>query len=222
MLPAANEEENITGVIESACVVLKTVAEDFEIVVVNDGSTDRTQEILDRLSGENTRLRVFSHDKRRGYGASLKKGLQQARAEVVFFTDADQQFDISELPLLLEWIPQFDIVVGFRKQRLDGATRKIFAWGWSRIVRLFFGLAIKDVDCAFKVFKREVLDSIPIASVGAFVNTEILVRARKRGFTIKEVAVTHYPRRFGKQSGAHPRVIVKAFVELLRLRKELR
>jgi glycosyltransferase involved in cell wall biosynthesis len=222
VLPASNEEENIASVIGSASSVLGRISEDYEIIVVNDGSTDRTLEILGNLARDDSRIHVFSHDKRLGYGASLKRGLQKASAELVCFSDADQQFDLSELPLLLEWIPEFDIVAGYRKKRLDGVTRRAIAWGWSRIVRLFFGLAIRDVDCAFKAFRKEVLDTIPIASMGAFVNTEILVRARKRGFTIKEVAVTHYPRRFGKQTGAHPRVIVKALTELLKLRKEIK
>jgi len=222
VLPASNEEENIGHVLAEAGHVLERVAEDYEIIVVNDGSTDGTQTVLERLSQGDRRIVILRHERRKGYGASLKRGLAVATGEAVFFTDADQQFDLEELPLLLEWIPRYDIVVGYRRKRLDGIGRRFLGWAWSKIVRLFFRLKVRDVDCAFKLFTKEALDSIPIASVGAFVNTEILVRATKRGFRIKEVPVSHYPRKFGRQSGAHPRVVVKAIVELLRLRKELR
>jgi len=221
ILPAYNEEKNISRAIEASDKVLASLACDYEIIVVNDGSSDGTEEVVRQLSRGRTNLRCLSHDKNLGYGAALKTGLKKAGKDLLFFTDSDLQFDITELTELMKWIDTHNIVIGYRKRRMDHPGRKILGWGWTMLVRVLFGLTVKDIDCAFKLFRKEVIDSISIDSIGAFVNSEILIRATSRGHTIKEVPVTHFPRLNGKAMGAHPRIIIKALHELSKMYKEL-
>jgi glycosyltransferase involved in cell wall biosynthesis len=145
-----------------------------------------------------------------------------ARYDFIFFTDSDGQFDLEELERLIEWASHYDIVTGYRGKRQDPPHRLINAFGWKMLVRMVLGVKVRDIDCAFKIFQRSVFDRVQIRSVGAMVNTEILAQANAFGMRIHEVRVTHYPRQFGKSSGANLRVIAKAFRELLRLYRQLR
>ena len=222
VFPAFNEAENLPALIESAISIGEGLDLDFEIVIVDDGSQDRSAELLADSSARDPRIRAVHHAANRGYGAALRSGLREARGDLVFFSDADLQFDLAEIQRLLEHAPDFDIVAGYRSPRRDPWIRRAIAWVWGGTVRLLFDLPVRDIDCAFKVFRREVLDAIPIESIGAFVNTEILARARASGFAIKQIPVSHRPRRSGRQTGAHPRVIGRALIELSQLHSELR
>ena len=222
VLPAFNEAENIRESIRRAVSVCERLLLDFEIIVVDDGSDDATASLAHDASMENPVVRILSHKKNRGYGAALKSGIQASRKEYIFFTDADLQFDLEELEGLLISAGAHDIIAGYRAVRSDPIGRRFNAWAWGQLVGALFELRIRDVDCAFKVFHRSVFDRVPIHSVGAFVNTEILVRAQAQGFSLKQVPVSHYPRHAGKQSGADFKVIAKAFRELTRLHSDLR
>jgi len=222
ILPAHNESENIDSIARRALAVLASRFERFELIIVDDGSDDATAQRAEALRSEFPQTRLLRHEGRRGYGAALKTGIQQARGELVFFTDSDGQFDVGELSLLLDKIGRFDIVAGYRVRRRDPLGRAVLAWGWGLLARLLFGLRFKDLNCAFKLFRRRVFDEIPIESVGAFVNTEILIRAKRHGFVWTQVPVTHYPRRAGRQSGASLRVILKALAELWRFWRQWR
>jgi glycosyltransferase involved in cell wall biosynthesis len=221
ILPAYNEEANIRAVVEDAYRNIPKFAPIFEIIVVNDGSKDRTGEICDRLAKEFSNVRVVHHVRNYGYGAALKSGIVRARHDLIFFTDADGQFDLKEVAALLEKTHDFDIVAGYRARRQDPPHRLLFAWGWNVLVRLALGIRIRDIDCAFKVFHRDVFDSIQIQCVGAMVNTEIFAQASKFGMTVREVRVNHFPRRHGKSTGGNIAVIHKAFRELIRMRRIL-
>ena len=222
VFPAFNEQANLTPLVESARALGPQLGRTFEIVLVDDGSQDRSAEVLAALRRREPRVRVVTHASNRGYGAALRSGLREARGDLVFFSDADLQFDLAELGKLLSHAEQFDIVAGYRSPRRDPWPRRALAATWGWIVRALFDLRVRDIDCAFKVFQRRVLESIPIASIGAFVNTEILVRAQNEGFRIHQVPVSHRPRRYGRQTGAHPRVVWRAVRELLALARELR
>src|SRR5437762_2486777 len=221
ILPAFNEAANIRHVIEEAYQTIPTLTPIFEIIVVNDGSKDGTGEICDELAEELPNLRVVHHPQNRGYGAALKSGIERARYDLIFFTDADGQFDLKEVAALLEQTDAYDIVAGYRARRQDPPHRLLFAWGWNVLVRLVLGVRIRDIDCAFKVFNRRVFNSIQIQSVGAMVNTEIFAQASKFGMTVKEMRVSHFPRRHGKPTGGNPAVILKAFRELFRMRRKV-
>jgi glycosyltransferase involved in cell wall biosynthesis len=219
ILPAFNEEANIRTVVEDAYRNIPKFAPIFEIIVVNDGSKDRTGGICDRLAEELSNVRVVHHVRNRGYGAALKSGIERARYSLIFFTDADGQFDLKEAAALLEQTDAYDIVAGYRARRQDPPHRLLFAWGWNVLVRILLGVRVRDIDCAFKVFRRDVFDRIQIQCVGAMVNTEIFAQAARFGMTVKEVRVNHFPRRHGKSTGGNISVIRKAFRELIRMRR---
>lgn len=221
VFPAFNEAENLPTLLESATKIGDQLGVDFEIVIVDDGSRDASAKVLERWRTRDRRVRSVHHATNRGYGAALRAGLREARGELVFFSDADLQFDLRELALLLAHADEVEIVAGFRAPRRDPWLRRAIARAWGGLVGALFDLPIRDIDCAFKVFRREVLDTIPIESLGAFVNTEILVRARAAGFRLRQIPVSHHPRRSGRQSGAHPRVILQALIELALLYGEL-
>ncbi len=222
VFPVFDEAGNIDELIVSACRIGDALTRTFEIVVVDDGSRDGSGPLLDTWAHNDPRVCVVRHPANSGYGAALRSGLAAARGTHVFFSDADLQFDLGELEILLAHANDFDIVAGYRSPRSDPWPRTLIAGVWGLIVRTLFGLRVRDIDCAFKVFNRRVIDAIPLASVGAFINTELLVRARAAGFRIHQVPVTHRRRRHGRQTGAHPRVILRAAVELGALYGELR
>jgi glycosyltransferase involved in cell wall biosynthesis len=222
VFPAHNEEGNIAKAVEQAIHCLEHLSPDWEIIPVNDGSSDNTGEIIQGLSRQYSRVKGVHHEANRGYGAALKSGIQSASKELIFFCDSDLQFHLYELLHLLIWIEQFDLVIGYRAKRNDRLHRVVNAFGWKVLVSNLLGLKVRDIDCAFKLFRRVVFQAIEIDAVGAMVNTDILVQASRMGFKIKEVPVTHFPRVEGEQSGARLRVIAKAFRELLILYRKLR
>jgi glycosyltransferase involved in cell wall biosynthesis len=222
ILPALNEAENLRRGLGPTVDALAALPLDWEIVVVDDGSTDATWATVSEWHGRDPRVRGVRHSQNQGYGAALRTGFRSARHDRIFFTDADLQFDLRELPLLLRHADEHDIVAGYRRFRRDPPHRRLNAWAWGRLVDGLFDLGVRDVNCAFKLFRREVLEHAVIRSEGAFVNTEILARARASGFSVMQVPVTHYPRTYGEQTGARPRVVLRAFTELGRLYHELR
>ena len=221
VFPIFDEEKNIESLLTGAHETATRITPHFEIVLVDDGSRDRSAKIIDDWCRGDERFRLLRHRRNTGYGAALHLGLREARGELIFFSDADLQFDLSELEALVAHANRYDIVAGYRAIRSDPWPRKVLAATWGRIVRGMFGLAVRDIDCAFKLFRREVIEAIEIESVGAFVNTEILVRAKAAGFRIHQVPVTHRRRKYGSQSGANPKVILRAMVELVTLYRDL-
>jgi glycosyltransferase involved in cell wall biosynthesis len=217
VLPVHNEEENIGIVIERALEVLPQYAPDFEIVPVNDGSRDGSAKILDDLARAHPQVKPVTHKVNRGYGAALTSGFGAATGDFVMFMDADRQFDIADLGLLAPFVGQFDIVAGFRMKRNDPLHRRVFAEIFNVTVRILFGVHLRDIDCAFKVFRGDLLRSIELTAPGALINTEIQAKARRQGATLEQVGVHHYPRVAGTATGGSPRVIARAMKETLLL-----
>ncbi len=217
-MPCFNEQDNVQRVTEKARHVLETMKVDYEIILVNDGSSDRTGEIADQLTQQDSRIRVVHHPTNQGYGAALQSGFKAATKDLIFYTDGDGQFDITEMPPLLDLIQTCDIVSCYRLDRKDPLIRKINAWCWTKLVCLLFGLRLRDIDCAFKLYRRCIFDGMPLRSTGALIDTEILARATRKGCRIVQKGVHHYPRTAGQQSGANLRVVLRAFKELFQLR----
>jgi len=217
--PAYNEEGNIKNTVEKAIPVLKNVASKYELLIVDDGSKDKTGEIADKLAEEYSFIRVVHHHPNQGYGAALKSGFYNSKQEWIVFTDSDGQFDFSEVTRLIEKSGEADIVAGYRINRQDPLMRKIFGFGWTFLSRLLLDVGVRDVDCAFKLVKKKVIDTIPPlqSTRGGMISPELLGRAKKAGFKIVEVGVHHYPRKEGKQTGANLKVIFKSFMDLGKL-----
>lgn len=222
--PAHNEEANLEGLVAEALETLPSIADTFEIIAVNDGSRDRTREIADRLAAAHPGVvRVVHHDVNRGYGGALRSGFEASRYDLLAFTDGDRQFRIADLARLTARLAepdQPDVVVGYRIRRADPLIRILYARTYKLANRLFFGLRVRDVDCACKLFRREALDGVRVESGGAFFSAELLVKIGEQGRSIAEVGVPHHPRTAGSPTGARPSVIWRAVKDfwLLRLR----
>jgi glycosyltransferase involved in cell wall biosynthesis len=221
VLPAHNEEDNIVRALESATRVAERLCTDHEIVVVDDGSDDGTAKLVDEFAAADPRVRLIRHHRNAGYGEALRSGFRAARMDLVFFTDADNQFDLDELEAFLPWIDKVDVVAGYRLIRQDTVFRRFVAKGWNLLVRVLFYVPVRDIDCAFKLFRRSVLQELQMESVGAMVNTELMVKVGRSGAGVVEVGVTHYPRTAGQARGADPRVIARACWELVRMYRRL-
>lgn len=213
VLPAHNEEANIKLVVDRALEVLPSYTEDFEIVVVNDGSKDSTAKIIDELGAADDRVRPQHHRVNRGYGAALTTGFKATTGDYVMFMDADRQFDIIDIALLAPFVGRFDVVAGFRMQRNDPMHRRLFAETFNIAVRILFGVHFRDIDCAFKIFRGDMLRSIELTAPGALINTEMQAKLRRQGATVEQVGVHHYPRVAGTATGGNPKVILRAMRE---------
>lgn len=222
VFPAYNEEENVARAVAAAHEALQNYAECYEIIVVNDGSADRTGQILDDLAASDDHVVPCHHPHNKGYGAAVGSGIKQARYDYVFFSDSDLQFDLNEIGKLVEHIDAYDIVVGYRAKRADPLHRRLNAKAWGILVRMLFGIKVRDIDCAFKLFHKRVFEQINLTALGAMINTEILALAVRHGFKTKELPVSHYPRQLGTQTGANIKVIIKAFAELFKMYGRLR
>lgn len=223
VLPAYNESENIEKTVNDAVSYLERTFQDYEVIVVNDGSTDRTPEIVGRLASSNPKIVLVNHPKNLGYGSALRSGFERASLDYIFLMDSDGQFDISDIDRLIPFLDTYDVVVGYREKRADPFIRSLNAWLYHLFIRLLFGLKLRDIDCAFKMFPRRIYHDIrPIESGGALFSAEFLVKLSQRGFTIREVPVRHFPRRFGRQTGANIRVIIRMFKECRRLKNRIR
>jgi len=224
--PAYNEEKNVAKTIEKAIKVLEDIALRWEIIAVDDGSSDKTGKILAQLQKKHPgKIKVITHRPNRGYGGALKSCLYNCKYRWIVFTDADGQFDFSELYHFWDEAKrsQADLVIGYRLKREDPMARILIAnllklWNF-----LFYRAWFKDADCGFKLIKKEVVDSIPsLQTESAITETEFLIRAKRKGFKIVELGVKHYPREEGQQTGGNPKVIWKAAKESFLLWRALR
>lgn len=220
--PAYNEEANIRDTVETALRVIPEFAETYEILVVNDGSSDRTEEITRELIKKYPVVKLVSHEVNRGYGAALKTGFANARYDRVFFSDGDSQFDMRQIERLMPLVPGCDIAAGYRIKRNDPIHRVINGKAYNLLVRVFFGLKVRDIDCAFKIIHKKVLETVSLKSESQFLSAELLIKAKKKGFSILQEGVDHFPREKGTPTGNNPLVVIKSFGELFKLWKELR
>jgi len=216
IFPVYNEEGNIEKVVNSVLEFLPDIFSNFEVIIVDDGSRDRSPQIINQLCRESTNLKVIHHERNMSYGMALRSGFAVTKYPLVFFMDSDGQFDIEDMKDLLKFIYRFDIVVGIRRKRMDSVYRIALGKLYNQINSLFFNIRMQDVNCGFKLLRRSVLDNIPLYSKSGFINVEILVKARDEGYLIKEVPVGHRPRVSGKQKGA---TIKALFFKLLEITK---
>lgn len=221
-LPAHNEEANIERVVGGFCKELPNVADAFEVIVVDDGSRDQTGAIGERMAAADPRIKVVHHPVNRGYGGAVISGIRAATMPYVLLSDGDGQFDPADVQLLAAKTPEYNVVVGRRIHRADPLMRRVNGKAWTILVRMMFGLHISDMDCGFKLFRRDLLQDMELHAHGAMITTELMARLAGRNARICEVGVKHLPRLAGEQTGANMKVILRAFKELFGLYRELK
>ena len=221
--PVHNEAANLRGLVEEALETLPGLAETFEIVIVDDGSKDETPQLADELAGAHSQVRALHHPTNLGYGAALRSGFAAARYANLALTDGDRQFKVADLGRLIERLAAGDVdaVVGYRIRRADPLVRTVYARLYRLANLIFFGLTVRDVDCACKLFQRAALEGVNVESGGAFFSAELLIKLRAAGRRLAEVGVAHYPRTAGSPTGAKPQVVFRAVRDFWRLRLDM-
>ena len=220
--PCYNEAENVGSMIEQCVKVGEDYGIDYEVIVVDDGSRDKSPDIVNQWSAKNPRVKLIQHPQNCGYGAALRTGLKTAKKDLVFLTDGDNQFHLTDIEKLFSKIDSCDVVTGYRIVRQDKAHRRLNGFLWTQLTRTLFGLKVRDVDCAFKLFRRKCLDGLELKSNQLLIHAEILARLKKKGCKIEEIGIPHYPRTAGKASATHPIRILKTFGELFKLFWQIR
>ena len=218
VLPAHNEEGNIEPVVRRAVEVMPSVADSYEILIVDDGSRDATGVIADHLASAEPTVRVIHHPRNLGYGRAWRSGIAQAQFPWIFIMDSDRQFDIGEITKFTPVASGYDIVAGYRIARQDPYYRFLVGSCFNLLVTALFDVHLRDIDCGFKMFRASLLDHMTLESPGALINTEIHAKANMAGAKVLEVGINHYPRAVGRQSGTKPKVILRAGMEIVRLR----
>jgi glycosyltransferase involved in cell wall biosynthesis len=217
--PAYNDEASIAGLVADALALLPTLTDDFEVIVVNDGSTDGTARVLDALARAEPRLRVVHHEVNRGYGAALRTGFASATKEFVFYTDGDGQYDVRELlllrPLLVDGV---DIVNGYKVQRADGWQRKALGAAYNGLAHLLFSIPIRDVDCDFRLLRRRAVERVELVSSSGSICVELVHKLHRSGCVFAEVPVRHLPRTHGRSQFFTLRRVGRTALDLLSLR----
>ncbi len=218
--PAYYDEKNIDKVVVSAIKVLDELKlKDYEITIIEDGSPDRTGEVADKLAEKYEKVSVIHHKKNMGYGATLRDGFMNAKLDYVFYSDADNQFDMNDLKKFVALLPYSDMVIGYRKKKQYSTYRKVTSLAYNFLLRFLFEIDYVDVDCAFKIIKTDLFRKIKIDSIDAFIDAEILLKAKLLGYTTTEIGVKHLPRVDGISTGARPSVIFRTMKEINDYRK---
>lgn len=221
--PAYFDENNISKVVDSAVRVLNQInIKDYEITIIEDGSPDKTGQVADELAKKYEKVKVIHHQKNMGYGATLYEGFRNAKFDYVFYTDGDNQFDLEELKKFVALLPFSDIVVGYRKKKQYSLYRKITSITYNFALRWLFGIDYIDIDCAFKLFKRDLFDKIIVKTKDAFIDAEIMIKAKRLGYISTELGVKHLPRLDGISTAARPSIILRTIREIYQLKKEFR
>lgn len=226
ILPAFNEEANIEQMVKDCLSYLKKLKDDYEVIIVNDGSRDKTGQIAQKIAKRNQKVRLISYAQNKGYAQALKTGFLAAKFDYVFFTDSDRQFRLDALDVMFPVAKTgvVDLVIGYRLKRKDNSLRKLLSWGYNTLASFLFDLNVKDIDCAFKLFRKDIFKKIKIESKSFFFNTEILAKARLFNFNIIEVGVPHFPRTAGKSTVrfVHIPLTIRELIRIHRSIKRLR
>lgn len=221
--PAYYDELNIGKVVNQAVKVLNELnLKDYEITIIEDGSPDNTAQVADDLAKQYPKVKVIHHKQNKGYGATLYEGFTSAKFDYVFYTDGDNQFDLEELKKFVSVIPYSDIAIGYRKKKQYSTYRKLTSFVYNFVLRIAFGIDYVDIDCAFKIIKKDLFDKIKITTKDAFIDAEIMIWASILKYSVTEIGVKHLPRLDGISTAARPSIIIRTIKEIYNFRKELK
>jgi glycosyltransferase involved in cell wall biosynthesis len=216
--PAFNDEGSIAGLISQAIAVLPQFTDDYEVIVVNDGSSDGTATVLDDLASRTPRLRVIHHPRNRGYGGALRSGFESATKDLIFYTDGDGQYDVREMALLIPLMTEdVDVVNGYKIKRSDSRRRIILGEIYKFLARRMFGLPIRDVDCDFRLMRRDAIQNVKLTSTSGVVCTEMIYKLKMAGCRFAETPVHHYPRLYGQSQFFTLRRVARTGFDFFRL-----
>ncbi|UCD56349.1 MAG: glycosyltransferase family 2 protein [Candidatus Hydrogenedentota bacterium] len=216
VMPAYNEKENIERAVSSSLATLTSACDDFEIIVVDDGSDDGTGEILDKLAERIPALKVIHHDRNYKFGRALRDGIAAARKDLVFLTDSDNPIDMEDMKKAIPLMKDYDLVNGYRLAREPSVKRIIYTAAYNIMIRTMFRLNVRDVNFSYKMAKRELLQKLDLRSEGSFIDAEMLVEARRNGARIGEIGIMYYPRVLGESTLAKPSIIAKILYEMFK------
>lgn len=219
-LPAWNEEDYVERAVTRAITVLERLSDDFEVLVINDASTDRTREIAEAISKKDPRVRCISHEVNQKLGGAMKTGFSSSTKDIVIYSDMDLPFDLAEIGRALHLMDylEADLICAFRHDRTsEGPKRILYSFVYNALITTLFGTHIKDINFSFKVVHRRVLEAIDLKAQGSFIDAELVVKAVKRGFKVFQMGVDYFPRTRGVSTLASPSVIVKIVKELSQL-----
>lgn len=216
--PAYNDEKNLPKLIPAVYAFLSSISNKFEILIIEDGSPDRTGEVAEKLAKQYHQVRVIHHSKNLGYGAALRDGFREAKYDYVMYTDGDNQYNVEEFRPYLSRLKEADILSGYAVEKAVTLRRKIQSILFNFFIRILFGINIKDINCSMKIYKKKVLDSMEIKSTSAFIDAEMLIKAKRLGFKIVQFPVTHYKREQGVASGSRADVIIGTVIDALKFR----
>jgi glycosyltransferase involved in cell wall biosynthesis len=225
VIPMFNEEENIEHAIDCAIEALEAHARDYEIIIVDDASTDQSPHLVERAVEKNEKVFLIRHAFNQKLGASLRSGFARARYEIVLYMDADLPFDPDTLGRALRAInvSRADLIAGYRFDRTtEGFKRTVYSIAYNALIRVLFGHSIRDINFSFKLMRREVLDAIELRSEGSLIDAELILKARNLGFAVQQIGMDYFPRSRGESTLSSPKVIVKIFGEIVRLFGDIR
>lgn len=220
--PCYNDQASIGKLITTTFGVLKKITKKYEIIIIDDGSTDQSREILQKFAKKHPKLRLIFHKRNRGYGGALKSGFKACRYEYVFYTDGDGQYDVGELPLLICMMKgEINFVNGIKQARMDPTYRVVIGNIYSFLARWMFWLPIHDVDCDFRLIKADLVKKLKLRSNSGTVCIELVKRAQRKGGKFRQVSITHLKREFGSSQFFRPKHLLTTFLEITRLWLEL-
>ncbi len=216
--PAYHDEKNLPVLIPRVHKFLSEIADTFELIVVHDGSPDKTGEVADRLAAEFPHVRVLHHPRNLGYGATLRDGFLAARYDYVMYTDGDNQYDVREFLPHLPGLRTADVLSGYVTRKAASLRRKIQSSVYNWLIAALFFVRCRDIDCAMKIYSRKALDSISMKSTSCFIDAEMIIKAKKAGLRVVQFPVTHFPRMEGRASGSKMSIIAATVRDMVRFR----
>ncbi|MBI2685470.1 MAG: glycosyltransferase family 2 protein [Acidobacteria bacterium] len=217
--PAYNDGRTIGDLVEKTLAMLSGLTDDYEVIVINDGSADETADVLEGLRRANPRhMRVITHEENRGYGGALRSGFAAASKDLVFYTDGDAQYDPLELDLLLKKMgPAVGFVNGYKESRNDPWHRVAIGWLYNRFARFIFGIQLRDIDCDFRLIRRSLLEELSLRSTSGTICVELVKKLEMCPYLVEEVGVSHYPRLHGRSQFFRLQSLAVTFFQLVRL-----